>query len=97
MLKDFFVSLLLDRYGLLLTEKQFRIMNAYYNLDLSLSEIAENEGITRQGVSDFVKCTEAQLYEYEEKLAVLGKLSELKALCKEENVSKAVLDYIENF
>lgn len=97
MLKDFFVSTLLDRYGLLLSEKQFRIMSAYYNLDLSLSEIAENEGITRQGVSDFVKRTEAQLYEFEKKLAICDKLSELKRLCEKENVSKTVIEYIENF
>lgn len=96
-MKDFYVSALLDHYGLLLSEKQQRIIGAYYDLDLSLSEIAENEGITRQGVSDFVKRTEAQLYEYEEKLGFLKKLSELKALCEKEGTSKAVIDFIDNF
>jgi predicted DNA-binding protein YlxM (UPF0122 family) len=74
---------LLDRYGDLLTEKQFRILDGYYNNDLSLSEIAENEGITRQGVSDFVKRTETQLQEFEEKLGLCKTLSKLKELCEE--------------
>ena len=68
MAANLYVSELLDRYGILLSEKQFRILDGYYNNDLSLSEIAENEGITRQGVSDFVKRSEAQLLEYEQKL-----------------------------
>ena len=96
-MKDFYVSALLDHYGLLLSEKQQRIIGAYYNLDLSLSEIAENEGITRQGVSDFVKRTEAQLYEYVKKLGVLKKLSELKVLCEKENTSEAIKEFIDNF
>ena len=69
MAANFYVSELLDRYGALLSDKQYRILDGYYNNDLSLSEIAENEGITRQGVSDFVKRGEAQLTEFEEKLA----------------------------
>ena len=68
MAANFYISKLLDRYGKLLSEKQYRILDGYYNNDLSLSEIAENEGITRQGVSDFVKRSEAQLLEYEQKL-----------------------------
>ena len=80
MAANFYISRLLDRYGGLLTEKQFRILDGYYNNDLSLSEIAENENITRQGVSDFVKRTEAQLLEYEEKLGLCIIVSELKQL-----------------
>lgn len=70
MAANIYVSELLDRYGALLSEKQQRILDGYYNNDLSLSEIAENEGITRQGVSDFVKRSEAQLFEFEEKLGM---------------------------
>ena len=44
------ISILLEIYGNLLTEKQKEYMNYYYNEDLSLSEIAENDGITRQAV-----------------------------------------------
>ncbi len=73
------VSRLLERYGSLLTEKQQRILDGYYNCDLSLSEIAENEGITRQGAGDFVKRGEAQLIEFESKLCFCKKSEELKA------------------
>ena len=62
------VSMLLQIYGKLLTEKQYRVIDYYYNEDLSLSEIAENEEITRQGVRDIIKKGEKKLFEYEEKL-----------------------------
>lgn len=68
MYKDFKNSILLDYYGGLLTEKQSDMLNLYYNQDLSLSEIAENEGISRQGVYDAVKRAEEQLAFFEEKL-----------------------------
>ena len=44
------ITILLDFYGDMLTAKQRDFINLYYNDDLSLAEIAENEGITRQGV-----------------------------------------------
>lgn len=66
--KDLEVTLLTDFYGDMLTETQRKFLNYYYNEDLSLSEIAENEGITRQGVRDAIKRAEAQLYEMEKKL-----------------------------
>ena len=46
------ITILLDFYGEMLTQKQRDFLGYYYNDDLSLSEIAENEGITRQGVRD---------------------------------------------
>ena len=49
------VSMLCDLYGKLLTEKQFEFINDYYNNDLGLSEIAENNNITRQAVRDIIK------------------------------------------
>ena len=67
------ISMLLDIYGKLLTEKQYNLLDDYYNKDLSLSEIAENEGVTRQGVRDFLKKGEKKLFEYEEKLRVMEK------------------------
>ena len=42
------ISMLLQIYGKMLTDKQYELLNDYYNNDLSLSEIAENVGITRQ-------------------------------------------------
>ena len=71
--KNVEVSMLLEIYGKLLTEKQYRVIDYYYNEDLSLSEIAENEEITRQGVRDIIKKGEKKLFEYEEKLLFMKK------------------------
>lgn len=67
------ISILLDIYGKLLTQKQRELLNDYYNNDLSLSEIAENENITRQAVRDNLKKGENKLFEYEEKLEYMKK------------------------
>ena len=64
--KDLSISTLLDFYGPFLSEKQRNLLHHYYNEDLSLSEIAENESITRQGVRDLIKRGELQLKKYEE-------------------------------
>jgi len=66
--KDFKYSFLLDFYGAVLTEKQRDILTGYYDEDLSLAELAENCGITRQGVRDAIKHGEATLSELETKL-----------------------------
>lgn len=96
---NIYISQLLDRYGLILSEKQYRILDGYYNNDLSLSEIAENEGITRQGVSDFVKRSEAQLLELEQKLGLCKTFSDLKAaadrLRKGQSGAEELLDLID--
>ena len=65
------ISMLCQIYGKLLTEKQFNYINDYYNNDLSLSEIAENYGITRQAARDNIKKGENKLFEYEEKLQIM--------------------------
>ena len=62
--KNVEISILCDLYGKLLTEKQFEFINDYYNNDLSLSEIAENNDITRQAVRDIIKKGEKKLFEY---------------------------------
>ena len=66
--KNVKLSILCQLYGKLLTKKQYEFLNDYYNNDLSLSEIAENNGITRQAVRDNIKKGEKKLFEYEEKL-----------------------------
>lgn len=63
-------SLLLDFYGELLTDKVRYATEMYYNDDLSLSEIADDMGITRQGVRDLIKRAEANLQSFEEKLGL---------------------------
>ncbi len=71
MAKNLDIILLLDVYGSLLTEKQRDFLYYYYNEDLSLAEIAENSGISRQGVRDAIKRAEVQLTDLEEKLGML--------------------------
>ena len=67
------ISMLWQIYGKLLTEKQYEYIDYYYNQDLSLSEIAENDTITRQAVRDIIKKGERKLFEYEEKLLFMKK------------------------
>ena len=69
MAKDLEMGYLLDFYGEVLTEKQREMLRQYYNDDLSLSEIGENFGITRQGARDAIKHGENALKELEEKAA----------------------------
>ena len=78
--KDLHVSSLLDVYGAFLSEKQRDLVEYYYNEDLSLSEIAEHVGITRQGVRDSIRRAVAQLYSLEEKVGYLARFSQLKTL-----------------
>lgn len=66
--KDLNIALLFDFYGEMLTDKQKDVIDLYYNEDLSLAEIAEHEGISRQGVRDNIKRGESYLLELEEKL-----------------------------
>ena len=79
--KNIKISILLDTYGKMLTEKQYKLLDDYYNNDLSLSEIAENENITRQAVRDNLKKGENNLFEYEEKLGFMK-----KAIMQEEKI-----------
>ena len=65
------ISMLLQIYGNLLTKKQQDVMNLYYNDDLSLSEIAEINKISRQGVNDIIKKGETNLLEYEKVLHIM--------------------------
>lgn len=76
--KKLTVSLLLDFYGQVLSEKQFQIMDYYYNDDLSLREISEILGITRQGVHDTIKRSEAFLEELEQSLGLYARWQRLQ-------------------
>ena len=69
-------SMLLDFYGELLTEKQRECFDLHYNEDLSLSEIAEQSGISRQGVWDNIKRAESALQSIEEKTGLIRRFSE---------------------
>lgn len=63
--------MLYDFYGELLTDRQQEFYDLYYNEDLSLAEIAENYGITRQGVRDIIVRAEASLQEIEDKTGLI--------------------------
>ena len=64
---------LFDFYGELLSDKQKRVLDYYYNDDLSIVEIAELTGLTRQGVYDAHKRGKAQMRHYEEKLGLYAR------------------------
>lgn len=79
------MSILCELYGKLLTDNQQEVLDDYYNNDLSLSEIAENHNITRQGVRDIIKKGEKKLFEYEEKLLVMK-----RTLNREKKIEKVL-------
>ncbi len=91
--KNIEISLLFDFYGQLLKEVQQRAVELYYNVDLSLSEISDQLGITRQGVRDSIKRAEKSLYSFEEKLGLLKRFQETeKGLFKIEELSRELYD-----
>lgn len=103
------IAYMLDFYGAFLTEKQCNLMNIYYEQDLSLSEIAEQEGISRQGVHDTLKRGEKALSDIEEKLGILDRylrtreyLEKAKSLLEKDQtpvkelIDKAISSWEEN-
>lgn len=69
------ISMLYDFYGQLLTEKQRELLKLHHEDNYSLSEIAAEYGISRQGVHDAVKKAEKALHEYESKLGLISKFT----------------------
>ena len=85
--KDMQISLLLDFYGDMLTEKQRDVIELYYNEDLSLAEIAAHSKITRQGVRDSIKRAESTLLELEERLGLAKRFRRIQ-----EGLDKITMD-----
>jgi len=73
-----YIGKLIDIYGGLLTQKQLAAVSGYYLNDLSLSEIADNEGITRQGAYDLVTKSKAMLERFEKEVLMQSFKDELK-------------------
>ena len=73
MSKNLLICDLLELYGKLLTEKQLKLLELYYFDDLSLSEIAENEGGSRQGAMDVIKRAEKELIKMEDVLGLYNR------------------------
>jgi len=99
--KIFERSLLYDFYGELLSERRRKIYEESYFDDLSLGEIAETEGISRQAVHDTLRHTDKALYDYESKLHLVerflrikAEINEIEKLTKLEDDEKKRLDKI---
>ena len=96
--KDFETAVLLDFYGDLLTEKQARALDLYYNEDLSLAEIAEPLGISRQGVRDSIKRGEKQLYDLEKTLGLAKRFRDVKSdMVEISGMFEEIRNYIKTF
>ena len=100
----YYITLLVDIYGELLTDKQRDVMTAYYFDDLSLNEIGERQGITRQAVQDMIKRTEKLLDQYESRLMLVEKHIKrksciekaLKLIDNEEHCGSGTIDAVRN-
>ncbi len=97
MSKNLTMTVLLDFYGELLTEKQRVALRSYYEEDCSLSEIAENMAVSRQGARDFIKRGELQLAEFEDKLGLSKRfakisrcVSEIEIIAENSNVYEQI-------
>ena len=77
------MTLLFDEYGALLTEKQRDCCDLYFNQDLSLAEIAEELGISRQGVHDSISRAEASLQQMEDALGNVRREQEIRRAAAE--------------
>ena len=93
MAKDLSLVILLDFYGGLLTEKQALALDYYYNQDLSLSEIGDDMGISRQGVMAFLKQGEKHLKSFEEKLGLAARFEKISGgLIEMKNIVSELVD-----
>lgn len=84
------ISILLSLYGNLLTKTQKKYMDLYYNQDLSLSEIGDNENITRQAVRTILVKSKAKLKEYEKDLKFMKRETQIRDLL--EKLDKSGID-----
>ena len=76
--KDLKIAFLLDFYGDVLSERKRTVLDYYYNDDLSLAEVAQEIGISRQGVRELIKKAEEELRFYEEKLGLAARFGRVQ-------------------
>jgi len=88
----FEITLLFDTYGGMLTEKQREYLDMRYNQDMSLSEIAQAQGVSRQAVFDNLTRTEAALRRMEENIGCVKRDMQIRAAVREILDAAAVLD-----
>lgn len=89
MAKDLSTSVLMDFYGELLTPKQLEALDFYYNQDLSLAEIASEMEVSRQGARNFIIKGEEHLVEFEDKLHLVERFTEISKIADEIKTSIA--------
>ena len=88
------MCMLFDFYGAILTERQQEVFDLYYNEDLSLAEISENSGITRQGVRDAIARSRNILLEMEDKLGLAARFKATSGAFTEIcGLSQEIADY----
>ena len=90
--ESFAMSMLLDYYGALLTQKQKAYFDLYYNQDLSLAEIAEQEGISRQGVHDAISRAETLLREMEQATGCVARSQALRRVLAQIEAEASALE-----
>lgn len=89
--KNVRIALLFDFYKNMLTDRQAESIDLYYNEDLSLAEISDLLGITRQGVRDNIKRAEGTLFATEEKLGLADKFLSIKSdLIRVDNIIREI-------
>ena len=81
--KNLEIAFLLDFYGDVLSERRRTVLDLYYNLDFSLSEVAQEVGISRQGVRDLIKKAEEELLFFEEKLGLAKRFRQTQRSAEE--------------
>ncbi len=96
--KNLEIGVLLDFYGDVLSERKRMVLDCYYNNDLSLAEIAEELGISRQGVRELIKKSADELLFYEERLGlakrfrtVQGQVGSLLNMMEERQVPQEII------
>lgn len=98
--KDLKLALLYDRYAPLLSEKKRNIFEAYFSEDLSLAEIAQETGTSRQAVQEMIRRISGELRRMEEALGMVARKETVTALCRSieqihpDSQTKALLDQI---